>query len=194
MGSRAVVGFDRDPGRYVGGLASSVPEEGTMSTLRALGEVSRRKVCSARSIPRGSLGTRRTPGARSTRTTRPSSARHRADRGLLAGGPGAVGAIFGTLQTRLPQELRLAGSLWPTPTAFSPSLVGAQRALRQPGGGTGHRLRPVRRRSRQHSLPPARARRRQRQHRALQMTLQIPFDRHHYVKARVRVHHYPGSP
>ena len=66
-------------------------------------------------------------------------AQHRVDPGLLARGKGAL--MFGTLQKRLPQELRLAGSpTWSRPTASSRrSSCHASR----PRPGPGHRLRPL---------------------------------------------------
>ena len=93
-----------------------VAEEGTMSSFQGVSEAIWAKglFCSlygprqpllehARGRRQGGQG-HPDPGR-----PRPGAARHRVDPGLLARGKGALGAHFGTLQKRLPQELRLAG-------------------------------------------------------------------------------------
>ena len=106
--------------------------------------------------------------------------------------------MFGTLQKRLPQELRLAGITHgrgqPLPQGGLPATT--QRPLRDPGRGPGHRLRPFtgalddilciheeRTVSNDNTV------------RYKRLALQIPAGRHrrHYVKARVRVHEYPDG-
>ena len=108
-------------------------------------------------------GTRPTRAARWTRTTRPRSdgALQRLGIELIAAySPEARGRserMFGTLQKRLPQELRLAGI-----TGIDEAnrflkevyLPPTQRPLRHPGRGPGHRLRPLRRRARRHPVHP----------------------------------------
>ena len=80
--------------------------------------------------------------------------------------------MFGTLQKRLPQELRLAGisAIEEANRFLKEGLPAApQRPLRHPSRGPGLRLRALRRRrrARRHPLRPGGPRRRQRQHRAL---------------------------
>ena len=78
--------------------------------------------------------------------------------------------MFGTLQKRLPQELRLAGITdMAEANRFLKGVLPAapQRPLRHPGRGPGLRLRALRRRAGRHPLRPRGPCRRQRQHRAL---------------------------
>ena len=79
--------------------------------------------------------------------------------------------MFGTLQKRLPQELRLAGITdMVEANRFLKEVFPAttQRPLRDPGRGPGHRLRPLHRRARRHPVHPRGTHRLKRQHGALQ--------------------------
>ena len=181
-----------------------VAEEGTMSTFRGL-RGDRRKRAVLLALRRSGLallaharGRRRCGQDNPTQVGRALARRHRVDRGLFAQARGRSERMFGTLQKRLPQELRLAGiATMPRPIAFSrSSLAGSQRPLHPPGRGHRLGLRGFCRHARGHPLRPGGPRRRGRQHSALQEPhLQIPADRHrhHYVKAQVRVHDIPTA-
>ena len=184
-----------------------VDEEGTMSSFRALSEVIRERglFCSLYAdrashywhTPRG----RRHGGQGQADPGRPcaSAARHRADRGLFARGQGRSERMFGTLQKRLPQELRLAGiTEMAEANRFLKELFLPQHNARfaTPAEDQGsafvpftgalddilciHEERTV---SNDNTV------------RYKRLELQIPAGRHrrHYVKARVRVHEYPDG-
>ncbi len=188
-------------------------EEGTASSFRGLLEGDRRARPVQRLLYRPvdiyadrTTSTRRRPAARSTRANPPRSGGPLAQLGIkhiLSYSPEARGRmerLFGTLQGRLPQELRIAGI---------PTLEAANRYLREvfvprfnarfavaaaePGTAfvpsVGRPLADVlcvhdeRRVGRDNTV------------RYNGLCLQIPQQRHrhHFVKASVRVHEYPDA-
>ena len=185
-----------------------VAEEGTMSSFQGVSEAIWAKglFCSLYAGPRQPLleharGRRQGgQGHPDPGRPRPGAARHRVDPGLLARGKGGRSErMFGTLQKRLPQELRLAGitdmveanrflkevflpqhnARFATPaedrgTAFVPFTGALDDIL------CIHEERTV---SNDNTV------------RYRRLALQIPAGRHrrHYVKARVRVHEYPDG-
>ena len=153
-----------------------VDEEGTMSSFRALSEVIRERGLFCSLYADRASHYWHTPEAGGTvdkdKPTQVGRALQQLDIELIAAySPEARGRserMFGTLQKRLPQELRLAGITrrgQPLPQGGLPAAP--QRPLRNPGRGQGLRLRALRRRARRHPLRAAGAHRRQRQHRAL---------------------------
>ena len=155
-----------------------VDEEGTMSSFRALSEVIRERGLFCSLYADRASHYWHTPEAGGTvdkdKPTQVGRALQQLDIELIAAySPEARGRserMFGTLQKRLPQELRLAGIT---------EMAEANRFLREvylplhnarfatPAEGQGLRLRALRRRARRHPLRAAGAHRRQRQHRAL---------------------------
>ncbi len=184
-----------------------VAEEGTMSTLRALGEViaARGLFCSLYT-DRGSHYWH-TPeaggGVDKDNPTQVGRALNQLGIELIAAyAPEARGRserMFGTLQKRLPQELRLAGIasmeeanrfladvFWPAHnTRFATSAEELASAFVPFAGDLDDIL----------CVQEERVVAGDNTVRYKGLSLQIPADRHrhHYVKARVRVHHYPDG-
>jgi hypothetical protein len=184
-----------------------VPEEGTMSTFRALSEVIAAKglFCSLYT-DRGSHYWHTPAAGGGVDKDNPTQVgRALAQLGIepiAAYSPEARGRserMFGTLQKRLPQELRLAGitsmadanrflaeTFWPAHNARFASPAEAPADAFVPFAGEFDDILCV-----QHERVVAG----DNTVRYDGLTLQIPADRHryHYVKARVRVHHYPDG-
>ncbi len=123
---------------------------------------------------------------------RPSPARHRARRRLLARGSGALGGSAPCRSACPRNSGSPASPTWPRPTASS-----SRSTCRTT---TGASLPRPRSRGRPSCPSPApwttssvstRSGSNDNTVRYKGRTLQIPADRHHYVKARVRVHEYP---
>ena len=184
-----------------------VPEEGTMSTLRALGEVIAAKglFCSLYTDRGSHYWHTPEAGGGVDRDNPTQVGRALAQLGIepiAAYSPEARGRserMFGTLQKRLPQELRLAGitsmvdanrflteTFWPAHNACFASPAEAPASAFVPFAGDLDDILCV-----QHERVVAG----DNTVRYGGLTLQIPADRHrhHYVKARVRVHHYPDG-
>jgi transposase len=184
-----------------------VPEEGTMSTLRALGEVIAAKglFCSLYTDRGSHYWHTPEAGGGVDRDNPTQVGRALAQLGIepiAAYSPEARGRserMFGTLQKRLPQELRLAGitsmvdanrflteTFWPAHNARFASPAEAPASAFVPFAGDLDDILCV-----QHERVVAG----DNTVRYGGLTLQIPADRHrhHYVKARVRVHHYPDG-
>ena len=187
-----------------------VAEEGTMSSFQGVSEAIRAKglFCSLYADRASHYWNTPEAGGKVDKDTPTQVGRALAQLGIElipAYSPEARGRserMFGTLQKRLPQELRLAGIT---------DMAGANRFLKEvflpqhnarfatpaEDRPEGHRLRPLHRRARRHPLHPRGTHRLKRQHGALKprLALQIPAGRHrrHYVKARVRVHEYPDG-
>jgi len=184
-----------------------VPEEGTMSTLRALGEViGERGVFCSFYTDRGSHYWH-TPkaGGKVDKDNPTQVGRALAQLGITpiaAYSPEARGRserMFGTLQKRLPQELRLAGIttmdeanrflakvFWPAHNArFAVSAEDAGSAFVPFAGDLADIL----------CIQDERVVGNDNTVRYKGLTLQIPANRHrhHYVKATVRVHEYPDA-
>ena len=184
-----------------------VEEEGTMSTLRALSEViAERGLFCSLYADRGSHYWH-TPeaGGRVDKDNPTQVGRALAQLGIeliAAYSPEARGRserMFGTLQKRLPQELRLAGIttmdeanrflkqvFWPTHNAcFARPAEAAGSAFVAFAGNLADIL----------SVQEERVVANDNTVRYKGLVLQIPADRHrhHYVKARVRVHEYPDA-
>jgi transposase len=184
-----------------------VPEEGTMSTLRALGEViaARGLFCSLYA-DRGSHYWH-TPEAGGKvdkdNPTQVGRALNQLGIELIAAySPEARGRserAFGTLQKRLPQELRLAGitsmeeanrflaeEFWPAHNARFTALAAEPASAFVPFAGDLADILCVQEERVVAGDNTVRYKGK---------SLQIPADRHrhHYVKARVRVHHYPDG-
>ena len=156
-----------------------VAEEGTMSTFRGFGEVIAENglFCSLYADRASHYWHTPEAGGGVDKDNPTQVGRALAQLGIeliAAYSPQARGRserMFGTLQKRLPQELRLAGianhgrgqSL-----SRGALLAGAQRPLRPPGRGHRLGLRGFCRHARGHPLRPGGPRRRGRQHRALQ--------------------------
>ena len=155
-----------------------VDEEGTMSSFRALFEVigERGLFCSLYADRASHYWHTPEAGGKVDKDnpTQVGRALQRLGIELIAAySPDARGRserMFGTLQKRLPQELRLPaspGSMRPTASSrrsICPNTTPASR----PGRGPRLRLRPLRRRARRYPLRPGGAHRLERQHRALQ--------------------------
>ena len=182
-----------------------VAEEGTMSTFCGLGEVIAENGLFSRSTPIGpcTTGTRPRPAAVWTRTTRPRSAGPWLGIELIAAySPQARGRserMFGTLQKRLPQELRLAGiATMAEANRFLEELFWPAHNARfaRPAADTGSAFVAF-----AGTLEDILCAQEDRvvagdnTVRYKNRTLQIPADRHrhHYVKAQVRVHEYPTA-
>ena len=188
VGVGSAVGVTMDDATSEVYSAFFVAEEGTLS--RRFARWSASAGCSARSTPAATTSTRPRPAARSTRTTRPrSGAPFAGVEHIAAYSPEARGRserVFGTLQKRLSQELRLAGVA---------DMAEANRFLKQvylPGHNRRFATPPERvglRALRRHPRRPASTRTVSNDTRYKGRTLQA--DRHHYVKAKVRVHEYP---
>ena len=184
-----------------------VAEEGTMSSFQGVSEAIRAKglFCSLYADRASHYWNTPEAGGKVDKDTPTQVGRALAQLGIElipAYSPEARGRserMFGTLQKRLPQELRLAGIT---------DMVEANRFLkevflpqhnarfRDPGRGPGHRLRPLHRRARRHPVHPRGTHRlNDNTVRYKRLALQIPAGRHrrHYVKARVRVHEYPDG-
>ena len=184
-----------------------VPEEGTMSTLRALGEVIAAKglFCSLYTDRGSHYWHTPDAGGKVDKDNPTQVGRALAQLGIepiAAYSPEARGRserIFGTLQTRLPQELRLAGitsmadanrflaeTFWSAHNARFASPAEEPATAFVPFAGDLDNILCL-----QHERVVAG----DNTVRYKGLTLQIPPDRHrhHYVKARVRVHHYPDS-
>jgi hypothetical protein len=184
-----------------------VPEEGTMSTFRALGEVigDRGLFCSFYT-DRGSHYWHTPKAGGKVDKDNPTQVGRALDQlGIapIAGySPEARGRserMFGTLQKRLPQELRLAGIttmdeanrflakvFWPAHNArFAVSAEDAGSAFVPFAGDLADIL----------CIQDDRVVGNDNTVRYKGLTLQIPADRHrhHYVKATVRVHEYPDA-
>ncbi len=184
-----------------------VPEEGTMSTFRALGEVmgGRGLFCSFYT-DRGSHYWHTPKAGGKVDKDNPTQVGRALDQlGIapIAGySPEARGRserMFGTLQKRLPQELRLAGVttmdeanrflakvFWPAHNArFAVSAEDAGSAFVPFAGDLVDIL----------CIQDERVVGNDNTVRYKGLTLQIPADRHrhHYVKATVRVHEYPDA-
>jgi hypothetical protein len=184
-----------------------VPEEGTMSTLRALGEVIATKglFCSLYTDRGSHYWHTQDAGGGVDKDNPTQVGRALAQLGIepiAAYSPEARGRserMFGTLQKRLPQELRLAGvtsmadanrflteTFWPAHNARFASPAEAQADAFVPFAGDLDDILCV-----QHERVVAG----DNIVRYNGLSLPIPADRHrhHYVKARVRVHHYPDG-
>ena len=155
-----------------------VDEEGTMSSFQALSEVIRERGLFSSLYADRASHYWHTPEAGGKvdkdNPTQVGRALQQLDIELIAAySPEARGRserMFGTLQKRLPQELRLAGitdmaEAQPLPQGGLSAAT--QCPLRAPGRSRRNRLRPLRRCPRRHPLHAAGAHRRQRQHRAL---------------------------
>ena len=183
-----------------------VAEEGTMSSFQGVSEAIRAKglFCSLYADRASHYWNTPEAGGKVDKTPRPRSAapwrsRHRVDPGHSPEARGRSERMFGTLQKRLPQELRLAGitdmveanrflkevflpqhnARFATPaedrgTAFVPFTGALDDIL------CIHEERTV---SNDNTV------------RYKRLALQIPAGRHrrHYVKARVRVHEWDGT-
>ena len=156
-----------------------VAEEGTMSTFRALGEViaATGLFCSLYT-DRGSHYWHTPEAGGGVDKDNPTQVGRALDQLgielIPAYSPEARGRserMFGTLQRRLPQELRLAGiSTMEDANRFLKEIFWPAHNARFRAPGRGHRLRlrGLRRHARGHPLRPAGAHRRGRQHSALQ--------------------------
>ena len=184
-----------------------VPEEGTMSTLRALGEVigERGLFCSLYTDRGSHYWHTPEAGGGVDRDNPTQVGRALGQLGIepiAAYSPEARGRserMFGTLQKRLPQELRLAGItamteanrflaevFWPAHNARFASPAEEPANAFVPFAGDLQDILCV-----QHERVVAG----DNTVRYNGLTLQIPADRHrhHYVKATVRVHEYPDG-
>ena len=185
-----------------------VAEEGTMSSFQGVSEAIRAKglFCSLYADRASHYWNTPEAGGKVDKDTPTQVGRALAQLGIElipAYSPEARGRserMFGTLQKRLPQELRLGGIT---------DMAGANRFLKEvflpqhnarfatPAEDQGHRLRPLHRRAQRHPVHPRGTHCLKRQHGAATSAwpLQIPAGRHrrHYVKARVRVHEYPDG-
>ena len=169
MGCGPVVGPDRDHGRCdIGGLFGLLRCRGGHDEhVPRARRGDRRKRAVLLALRRSGLALlAHARGRRRSRTTRPRSAgpwRHRVDRGLF------VGAMF-----TLPPCASPGSPPWPRPIAFSRSSSGRRTTpLRPPGRGHRLGLRGFCRHARGHPLRPGGPRRRGRQHRVKNRTLQI---------------------
>ena len=181
-----------------------VAEEGTMSSFQGVSEAIRAKglFCSLYADRASHYWNTPEAGGKVDKDTPTQVGRALAQLGIElipAYSPEARGRserMFGTLQKRLPQELRLAGitDMVEANRFLKEVPATTQRPLRDPGRGPGHRLRPLHRRARRHPVHP-RGTHRLKRVRYKRLALQIPAGRHrrHYVKARVRVHEYPDG-
>ena len=184
-----------------------VPEEGTMSTFRALGEVigGRGLFCSFYTDRGSHYWHTPKAGGKVDKDNPTQVGRALAQLGIepiAAYSPEARGRserMFGTLQQRLPQELRLAGittmdeanrflveTFWPAHNArFAVSAEDAGSAFVPFAGDLADIL----------WIQDDRVVGNDNTVRYKGLTLQIPADRHrhHYAKATVRVHEYPDA-
>jgi hypothetical protein len=184
-----------------------VPEEGTMSTFRALGEViaANGLFCSFYT-DRGSHYWHTAKAGGKVDKDNPTQVGRALDqlgiKAIAGYSPEARGRserMFGTLQMRLPQELRLAGittmdeanrflakKFWPAHNArFAVSAEEPASAFVPFAGDLADIL----------CIQDERVVGNDNTVRYKRLTLQIPEDRHrhHYVKATVRVHEYPDA-
>ena len=143
-----------------------VAEEGTMSSFQGVSEAIRAKglFCSLYADRASHYWNTPEAGGKVDKDTPTQVGRALAQLGIElipAYSPEARGRserMFGTLQKRLPQELRLAGIT---------DMVEANRFLKEGcrfGRGPGHRLRPLHRRARRHPVHPRGTHRLKRQH------------------------------
>ncbi len=184
-----------------------VPEEGTMSTFQALGEVigERGLFCSLYADRGSHYWHTPDAGGKVDKDNPTQVGRALAQLGIeliAAYSPEARGRserMFGTLQGRLPQELRVAGvttmeqanrflaeAFWPAHNArFAVSAEDAGSAFVPFAGDLADIL----------CIQDERVVGNDNTVRYKGLTLQIPADRHrhHYVKATVRVHEYPDA-
>ena len=184
-----------------------VPEEGTMSTVRALGEVigGRGLFCSFYTDRGSHYWHTPKAGGKVDKDNPTQVGRALAQLGIepiAAYSPEARGRserMFGTLQQRLPQALRLAGittmdeanrflveTFWPAHNArFAVSAEDAGSAFVPFAGDLADIL----------CIQDDRVVGNDNTVRYKGLTLQIPADRHryHYAKATVRVHEYPDA-
>ena len=156
-----------------------VAEEGTMSSFQGVSEAIRAKglFCSLYADRASHYWNTPEAGGKVDKDTPTQVGRALAQLGIElipAYSPEARGRserLFGTLQKRLPQELRLAGitDMVEANRFLKGGLPATtQRPLRDPGRGPGHRLRPLHRRARRHPVHPRGTHRLKRQHGALQ--------------------------
>jgi hypothetical protein len=184
-----------------------VPEEGTMSTFRALGEVIAEKglFCSFYTDRGSHYWHTPQAGGKVDKDNPTQVGRALAQLGIepiAAYSPEARGRserAFGTIQGRLPQELRLAGIstmedanrflaevFWPAHNARFATPAEEPASAFVPFAGDLDDILCVQEERVVAGDNTVRYK---------GLSLQIPADRHrhHYVKARVRVHHYPDG-